>query len=90
MAQIKRNQELLEQLGVSSREIEDGVNLLSSHNMVAKLSGAGGGGCLVAFTTQSCNEEDLVKEAESKGFTVYRRALDDKSKFKVDVVMPHL
>lgn len=46
---MRRNQELLRSIGVSSREIEDAIKLcMKAGALGAKLTGAGGGGCIIA------------------------------------------
>lgn len=59
-----RNQEMLREVGVSSPEIEEAVELcLRSGALGAKLTGAGGGGCVIAVA----EEEKILEVADRVG-----------------------
>lgn len=61
---MNRNQELLRVIGVSSREIEEVIEeCLRLGAYGAKLTGAGGGGCVIAIA----DEEQMEKIAEKLG-----------------------
>jgi len=71
---MNRNQELLRLVGVSSREIEEVVRLcLNSGAYGAKLTGAGGGGCVIAVADYDRIDE-IVKELGER-FSVMRARL---------------
>ncbi|RLG01920.1 MAG: mevalonate kinase [Thaumarchaeota archaeon] len=66
-----RNQELLRRVGVSSKEIEDVIELCMKYGALgAKLTGAGGGGCVIAVAEEG--KLDLLMENMSKSFEVMR------------------
>ena len=66
-----RNQELLRRVGVSSKEIEDVIELcMRSGAFGAKLTGAGGGGCVIAVAEEG--KIDLLMENLGKSFEVMR------------------
>jgi mevalonate kinase len=64
---MNENQELLRQLNVSSKELE---NLISSARKAGtyggKLSGAGGGDCMITLATDDFKKE-VIKEIENFG-----------------------
>jgi mevalonate kinase len=64
---MNKNQELLRQLGVSSKELE---NLITSALDVgaygAKLSGAGGGDCMIAIAKEG-NEDNIKRAIQKSG-----------------------
>jgi len=66
-----RNQELLKRVGVSSKEIEDVIELCMRFGALgAKLTGAGGGGCVIAVAE---NEKiPQLMEALGRRFEVMR------------------
>ena len=71
---MNKNQELLRAIGVSSPEIEDAVSLcLKAGAYGAKLTGAGGGGCVIAVI----DPDRLEKAARmlSERFQVFRARL---------------
>ena len=45
------NQQLLKRLGVSTMDIDNIIQTLADENISAKITGAGGGGCLIALTS---------------------------------------
>ena len=66
-----RNQELLRRVGVSSKEIEDVIELcMKSGAFGAKLTGAGGGGCVIAVAEEG--KINLLMENLGKSFEVMR------------------
>ena len=66
-----RNQELLRKVGVSSKEIEDVIELcMKSGAFGAKLTGAGGGGCVIAVAEEG--KINLLMENLGKSFEVMR------------------
>ena len=69
-----RNQELLRAIGVSAPEIEQAVDAcMSAGAYGAKLTGAGGGGCVIAVADY--DKLDLLVEKLSKYFQVFRARL---------------
>lgn len=57
---MNENQELLQKLGVSSRELDNLIDAVDDIALGAKLTGGGGGGCMVAL----CNEDDIDEVAK--------------------------
>ncbi len=69
-----RNQELLRAIGVSAPEIERAVDAcMSAGAYGAKLTGAGGGGCVIAVADY--DKLDLLVEKLGKYFQVFRARL---------------
>jgi len=69
-----RNQELLRAIGVSAPEIERAVDAcMSAGAYGAKLTGAGGGGCVIAVADY--DKLDLLAEKLGKYFQVFRARL---------------
>jgi mevalonate kinase len=60
---FQNNQLLLQSLGVSMPEIDNIIEILGKNNISAKITGAGGGGCLIASTSSFSKDEifDLLK-----------------------------
>lgn len=65
---MTRDHKLLSILGVSSRELNKLVNAALPYSYGAKLTGSGGGGCMVALTDEP---EKVCKAIESRGGTPY-------------------
>jgi mevalonate kinase len=65
---FQRNQQLLKDLGVSIIEIDNIIQILADNNISAKITGAGGGGCLIALTSSFTKNQilDLLKENHIK------------------------
>jgi len=53
------NQNLLDAIGVGHPTITKAISICSEHNLHAKLTGAGGGGCVFALIPPSYPEHDL-------------------------------
>ena len=70
---MDRNHEHLRALGVSSPELETLVAAARPHAFGAKLTGAGGGGCMIAVTDQP---EACAKAIEAAGGKPYRAEID--------------
>jgi len=63
---IEENHYLLKDLGVSCAEIETILKILSKFGISAKLTGAGGGGCVIGFSSKEKIAEDDTLERELK------------------------
>jgi len=70
---IKENQKSLNDLGVSCSSIEDISEILNNYGFASKLTGAGGGGCAIAFKKNEIpnNKEGMPKELVKKGYVLY-------------------
>lgn len=65
---FQQNQNLLKQLGVSTNEIDEIIEKLYENNLAGKITGAGGGGCLIAFIDSLTKEQilNMLKEKRIK------------------------
>ena len=65
---FQTNQQLLKKLGVSIPAIDQIIEKLSTWNISAKITGAGGGGCLIALTSNYTKDQvlNLLKENSIK------------------------
>ena len=70
---MDENHRLLQEIEVSCKELDHLVNLARKHGALgAKLTGGGGGGCMVALTPTKKLQETVAKAIEKKGFEVLR------------------
>ena len=68
---MNTNQGLLEEIGVSHPTLEKLVETARNAGALgAKLTGAGGGGCMIALCPG--RQEDVAKAIEELGFPVYK------------------
>ena len=69
---VKQNQKLLKKIHVSNKEIDKIINLLETNGFFGKISGAGGGGFILAFTLKEKINEliKLLEENEIKFLNV--------------------
>ncbi|CAF3643815.1 unnamed protein product [Rotaria sp. Silwood1] len=65
---FQQNQQLLKYLGVSTLEIDNIIQILANKNISAKITGAGGGGCLIALTLNFTKDQilNLLKDNHIK------------------------
>ena len=89
---ISMLQQYLQEIQVSSSEIDDIVSTMMSYEVHGKITGAGGGGCVIGFAKdpKSLFEGDketcsLVKELESKGYTVIHGIKTGWEGFKIEM-----
>ena len=66
------NQELLEIIGISNKKLREMIKLTKNTSFGAKITGAGGGGCIIALTDESNLEETIthLKEKNQDCFSV--------------------
>jgi mevalonate kinase len=70
---MNENHTLLQQIEVSSRELDLLVDIARKEGAFgAKLTGGGGGGCMVALTPSKQLQEKVAKAIETQGFEVLR------------------
>lgn len=70
---MNANQKLLEIIGVSTRELEELCEIaLQNGALGAKLTGAGGGGCMIALAENEESQEKLEKALEKKSLEVIK------------------
>jgi mevalonate kinase len=55
---VSLNQQYLQELGVSSPEIDEIVSLCMEEEAHAKITGAGGGGCVLVFPKNPLQSEE--------------------------------
>ena len=69
---ISMNQQYLQDLGVSAPAIDDIVSAMMLREVHGKLTGAGGGGCVIGFPKdpRSADLEGLRTDLTAKGYTV--------------------
>ncbi|KAG5518610.1 hypothetical protein PMAC_003008 [Pneumocystis sp. 'macacae'] len=79
---MRINHDLLCALGVGHEKFEKIVKIVNDYNIGwTKLTGAGGGGCVVILLREELNDHDIRKfqlELISNGFDVYKVILGDK------------
>jgi mevalonate kinase len=69
-ALMDKNQEYLRKLGVSSSELETLIKAAKKADAYgAKLTGAGGGGCMIALTD---HPRDVITALKEKGATAFK------------------
>jgi mevalonate kinase len=70
---MNENHRLLQEIEVSSKELDYLVNLAREKGALgAKLTGGGGGGCIVALTPRKELQEAVASTLEQQGFKVLR------------------
>lgn len=74
---MKENQGYLEIIGVSNEKLREMINLSNKRSFGSKLTGAGGGGCIVALVNKS-NIKETITELESKNYECFRTKIDFK------------
>ena len=66
------NHELLNQVGVGLQELDELVDIAMKNGALgAKLTGAGGGGCMIALCPTIKTQETIKKSMEDSGFHCY-------------------
>lgn len=72
-ALMDENHRLLQQIGVSCKELDELVAIAKANGALgAKVTGGGGGGCMVALTPGRELQERVARAMEAKGFQVLR------------------
>jgi mevalonate kinase len=74
---MKKNQEYLETIGVSNEKLRDMIELATKSSWGAKLTGAGGGGCIFALTDES-NMEKTIQQLQEKKYECFSTKIDFK------------
>jgi mevalonate kinase len=76
-ALMNRNHELLRQIGVSTPGLDSLVVAARKAGALgAKLTGAGGGGCIIALCATEKARSNIAKELRREGGTIYNVSLD--------------
>ncbi len=70
---MNENHRLLQEIGVSCKELDFLVNLARENGAFgAKVTGGGGGGCMAALTPTKKLQDRVAKAIEDAGFEVLR------------------
>lgn len=72
---MKENQEYLEIIGVSNEKLQNMISLANKTSFGSKLTGAGGGGCIIALVDKS-NSHATIKELESEYHECFKTKID--------------
>jgi mevalonate kinase len=73
---MNRNQELLQKIGVSHPMLERLIKAsMESGALGAKLTGAGGGGCMIALCRGNESKQRIACRLRRMGGTVYKTSL---------------
>ena len=63
-----KNQEYLETIGISNEKLRSMIELAQKSSFGAKITGAGGGGCIIALTDES-NLEKMIEQFKKGHYT---------------------
>ncbi len=74
---IKENQEYLETIGISNNKLRKMIEIGKSESFGAKITGAGGGGCIYALTDES-NLEHTINQFKNKNYDCFSVKIDFK------------
>ncbi len=74
---IKENQEYLETIGISNNRLRKMIEIGQNKSFGAKITGAGGGGCIFALTNES-NLEQTINEFKDKNYECFPVKIDFK------------
>jgi mevalonate kinase len=72
-----KNQEYLEAIGVSNEKLRSMIELAQKASFGAKITGAGGGGCIIALTNES-NVEKVIEKFKEKNYECFSAKIDFK------------
>ena len=67
---MNRNHDLLAILGINTTELQKMVDAVKPHSYGAKLTGAGGGGCIIALTDEPEEASEAVRKAGGRPLIV--------------------
>ena len=74
---IIQNQEYLETIGVSNEKLRDMILIGQKSSFGAKITGAGGGGCIFALTDEA-NLENCINQFKDKNYDCFSVKIDFK------------
>jgi len=74
---IIQNQEYLETIGISNEKLRDMIQIGQNSSFGAKITGAGGGGCIFSLTDES-NLKNTIKEFKDKNYECFSVKIDFK------------
>jgi len=74
---VKENQEYLETIGISNGKLREMIQIGQTQSFGAKITGAGGGGCIYALTDES-NLEQTINQFKDKNYDCFSVKIDFK------------
>ena len=74
---IKENQEYLETIGISNDKLREMIQIGQTESWGAKITGAGGGGCIYALTDES-NLQRTINQFKDKNYDCFSVKIDFK------------
>jgi len=74
---VKENQEHLETIGISNDKLREMIQIGQTQSFGAKITGAGGGGCIYALTDES-NLEQTINQFKDKNYDCFSVKIDFK------------
>ena len=74
---VKENQEYLEIIGISNDKLREMIQIGQTESFGAKITGAGGGGCIYALTDES-NLEQTINQFKDKNYDCFSVKIDFK------------
>ena len=74
---VQENQEYLETIGISNNKLREMIKIGQQESFGAKITGAGGGGCIYALTDES-NLEQTIKEFKDNNHNCFSVKIDFK------------
>lgn len=72
-----KNQEYLETIGVSNKKLRNMIELATKFSFGAKITGAGGGGCIFALTDEN-NMEKTIQQLKENDYECFSAKIDFK------------
>ncbi len=74
---VNENQEYLETIGISNEKLREMIQIGQSESFGAKITGAGGGGCIYALTDES-NLKQTINQFKNKNYDCFSVKIDFK------------
>ena len=74
---VKENQGYLETIGISNEKLREMIKIGQTESFGAKITGAGGGGCIYALTDES-NLEQTINQFKDKNYDCFSVKIDFK------------
>ena len=74
---VIQNQEYLEKIGISNDKLRNMIKIGQKESFGAKITGAGGGGCIFALTDKS-NLENTIKQFKDNNYDCFSVKIDFK------------
>ena len=72
---MHENQEFLETIGISNNKLREMIKVVKNLSFGAKITGAGGGGCIIALTNES-NLEKIISELKIREHECFSVKID--------------